>query len=129
MHPLANPFQQTLQRHSLSWQQKIFQEATNFTKFSTAIQLKQATASWTIYQKSSRNMITSKPRHQRPKRYCRKKAEYPLEGNCQVNNVVYKCDVTRPLPKKCILDLQRENGRAVSITIIYHLNTRDIPIR
>ena len=74
-------------------------------------------------------MITSKPRHQRPKRYCRKKAEYPLEGNCQVNNVVYKCDVTRPLPKKCILDLQRENGRAVSITIIYHLNTRDIPIR
>ena len=28
----------------------------------------------------------------------------------------YKCDVTRPLPKKCILDLQSENGRAVFIT-------------
>ena len=46
-----------------------------------------------------------------------------MEGNCQVNDAVYKCDVTRSLPKKSILDLQRENGRAVSIT------TRDIPIR
>ena len=52
-----------------------------------------------------------------------------MEGNCLVNDVVYKCDVTRPLPKKCILDLQRENRRAVSITTSYHLNTRDIPIR
>ena len=74
-------------------------------------------------------MITLKPGHQRLKHYCRKKAEYPLEGNCQVNDVVYKCDVTRPFPKKCILDLQRANGRAVSITIIYNLNTRDISIR
>ena len=31
--------------------------------------------------------------------------------------------------KKCILDLQRENGTAVSITTGYYLNTRDIPIR
>ena len=28
-----------------------------------------------------------------------------MEGNCQVNNVVYKCDVTRPLPKKVYLGL------------------------
>ena len=28
-----------------------------------------------------------------------------MEGNCQVNNVVYKCDVTRPLPKKMYLRL------------------------
>ena len=35
--PLANPFQQMLQR------QNIFQEATSFTKVSTAIQLKSAT--------------------------------------------------------------------------------------
>ena len=52
-----------------------------------------------------------------------------MEGNYLVNNVVYKCDVTRPLPKKCILDLQNENGRAVSITTTFHLNTRDIPMR
>ena len=32
---------------------KIFQEATNFTKFSTAIQLKLATVAWKICQKSS----------------------------------------------------------------------------
>ena len=31
--------------------------------------------------------------------------------------------------KRCILDLQRKNGRAVPITAIYQLNTRDIPIR
>ena len=55
-----------------------------------------------------------------------KKKQCPMEGSCQVNDVVYKCDATR---KTCILDLQRENGRAVSITTSYHLNTRDIPIR
>ena len=31
-----------------------------------------------------------------------------MEGNCQVDDIVYKCDVTRPLPKK-VLDLQRDN--------------------
>ena len=28
-----------------------------------------------------------------------------MEGNYQVNDVVYKCDVTRPLPKKAYLGL------------------------
>ena len=56
-----------------------------------------------------------------------KKAECPMEGNCQGNDGVYKCDVTRTLPKKCTLD-QQKNGRAVSITTSYHLNKRDIPI-
>ena len=28
-----------------------------------------------------------------------------MEGNCQVNNVVYKCDVTRPLSKEVYLGL------------------------
>ena len=54
--------------------------------------------------------VTSKPRDQTPKCNCRKKVECPIDGNCQVNDVVYKCDITRPLPKKYILDLQRENG-------------------
>ena len=40
-----------------------------------------------------------------------------------------RCDATRPLPKKVYLDLQQENGRAVSITKSYYLNTRAIPIR
>ena len=44
--------------------------------------------------------FTSKPRDETPKRNCRKKVERPIEGNCQVNDVVYKCDITRPLPKK-----------------------------
>ena len=35
-----------------------------------------------------------------------KKAGCPMEANCQVNNVVYKCDVTRPLPKKVYLRLE-----------------------
>ena len=52
-----------------------------------------------------------------------------MEGNCLVNDVVYKCDIQDHYQKKCILDLQRENGRAVSIATSYQLNTRDISIR
>ena len=51
-----------------------------------------------------------------------------MGGNCQAIDIVYKCEVTRPLPKKSNLDFQRENRRAASITASY-LNTRDIPIR
>ena len=47
----------------------------------------------------------SKPYEQRPECNCKKKAEGPMEGNCQVNDVIYKCDVTRPLPKKVYLGL------------------------
>ena len=76
--------------------------------------------------------VTSKPRDQRPKCNCRKKAECPEEGKCPVDDVVYKCDVTRPFLKEVYLNLQRENrGRmeAVSLTRSYNLNTKDIPIR
>ena len=37
-----------------------------------------------------------------PKCNCRKKAECLMEGSCQVNDAVYKCDVTRSLPKKSL---------------------------
>ena len=40
-----------------------------------------------------------------------------MEGNFQINDVVYKGDVTR------------ENGNATSITKSYHLKATDIPIR
>ena len=33
------------------------------------------------------------------------KVECLMKGNCQVHDVVYKCDVTRPLPKKVCLGL------------------------
>ena len=36
---------------------------------------------------------------------CRKKEECQMEVNPQVNAAVYKCDVTRPLPKKVYLGL------------------------
>ena len=58
-----------------------------------------------------------------------------MEGNCVVNDKVYECDVTKPLPKKVYLGLEGwnrlglENGRAVSITTSYDLNTRDVLIR
>ena len=56
--------------------------------------------------KGHNKKVTLKPRDQRPKCNCRKKAECPVEGNCQVNNVIYKCDLTRrPLPKKVYLGL------------------------
>ena len=55
--------------------------------------------------------VTSKPRDQAPKCNCRIKAECPMEGNCQVNDVVYKCDVTRPLPEKVYLGLAEEEWK------------------
>ena len=36
----------------------------------------------------------------------------PMEEKCQVNNVVYKCDVTRPLPKKLYLGLAKGEWRS-----------------
>ena len=38
---------------------------------------------------------SSKPFDQTSKCDCRKKVKSPMEGNYQVNNVVYKYDVTR----------------------------------
>ena len=79
--------------------------------------------------KGHNKKVTSKPQDQTPKCNCRKKTECPMEGNCQVNDVVYKWDVTRALPKKCIFDLKKENVRAVSTTASYNnLSTRNIPI-
>ena len=47
----------------------------------------------------------SKPRDEAPKCNSRRKAECPMEGNCQFSDVVYICDVTRPLPQKAYLGL------------------------
>ena len=55
--------------------------------------------------KGHNKKVIPKPHDQRPKCNCRKKAECPMEGNCQINNVIYKCDVTRPLSKKVYLGL------------------------
>ena len=66
----------------------------------------------------------------------KKKTERPIEGNCQVNDVIYECDVTKPLPEKVYPGLaerererERENGSVTSVTINYHFNTKGIPIR
>ena len=58
--------------------------------------------------KEHNKKIKSKSYDQRPKCNCRKKVKCLMEGNCKVNNVVYKCDVTRPLPKKVYLGLAGE---------------------
>ena len=34
-----------------------------------------------------------------------------MEGNCQVNGVVYKCDVTKPLLQKVYLGLAEREWR------------------
>ena len=46
--------------------------------------------------------VTSKLRDETPKCNCRKKGECPIEGNCQVNSIVYICDVIRLLPKSVL---------------------------
>ena len=75
--------------------------------------------------------VKPKPRDQRPKCNCRKKAECPMKEEWQVSDVVCKCDVTTPLPKKVYLGLTKGEWKktAVLLTTNYHLNTRDIPIR
>ena len=55
--------------------------------------------------KGNNKKVTLKPTDQELKYNCRKKAECPMEGNWLVNNVVYKCDVKRPLPQKVYLRL------------------------
>ena len=55
----------------------------------------------------------------------KKETNCPTEGNCQVDDIVYKFDVTRRLSEKVYLGLAE---RAVSITKTYHLHTRGIPI-
>ena len=55
--------------------------------------------------KGHNKTVTSKPSDQTPKFNSRKKAECSMKGISQVNDVVYKCDVTRPLPKKVYLEL------------------------
>ena len=43
---------------------------------------------------------------------CRKKWESLMEGNCKVNDVVYKFDVTRPLPKKVYLGTAKREWKS-----------------
>ena len=35
-----------------------------------------------------------------------------MEGNCQVYNIIYKCDVARPLPKKVYLGLAEREWKS-----------------
>ena len=49
-----------------------------------------------------------------------------MEGNCQVNNVVYKYEVTRPLPKKVYLGLAEGEWKSRFYNDKLSLNTRDI---
>ena len=52
--------------------------------------------------------VTSKPRNQKSEKNltnCRKKADYPMEGNCQINDVVCKCHIARLLLRKVCLGL------------------------
>ena len=62
--------------------------------------------------KGHNKKVISKPHDQRPKCNCRKKAECPMEGNCQVYNIIYKCDVARPLPKKVYLGLAEREWKS-----------------
>ena len=79
--------------------------------------------------KGHNKKVTLKPRDQRPKYNCRKKAECPTEGDCLDNDVVYKCDIARPLPKKVYLGLAEGEWKSRFYNHSYHLNARDIPIR
>ena len=55
--------------------------------------------------KGHNKKVTSEPHDHRTKCNCRKEAEILMEVNCEINNLVYKCDITRPLSKKVYLGL------------------------
>ena len=55
-----------------------------------------------------------------------KKAKCSMKRKCQVNDVVCRSDITRPLRKNYILDLQGKNERFAQY---YHLKIRDIAVR
>ena len=57
------------------------------------------------------------------------KSECPVEGNSQVNNVVCKCDVIRPLPNKVHLGLAEGEWKSCFYNQKLHLHTRDITTR
>ena len=59
-------------------------------------------------QKSSRDIIKKLHRNHLTNgqnAIAEKKLQCPVERNCQVNDVIYKYDVTRPLSKKVFLGL------------------------
>ena len=60
-----------------------------------------------IIKKSSQNHMTEESNA-----IAGKEAECAMEGNCQVNNVVYKSDVTRPLPRNLYLGLAEEEWKS-----------------
>ena len=41
-----------------------------------------------------------------------KKANCPMEGNGEINDIVYKCDVTKRLPKKVYLGLAERERKS-----------------
>ena len=41
-----------------------------------------------------------------------KKANCPMEGNDEINDIVYKCDVTKRLPKKVYLGLAERERKS-----------------
>ena len=77
--------------------------------------------------KGNNQKDVSKLRDQSSKCSCENKAECPVERNCQANNVVLKCEVIRPLPKKFYLGLAQ--GEWKSRFYNHNLNTRDITTR
>ena len=51
-----------------------------------------------------------------------------MEVNCQVKEVFHKFDLTRPFWKRVFLDFAEGQWKS-RLTITYHLNLRDIPLR
>ena len=52
-----------------------------------------------------------------------------MGGKCQVNVVVYTCDVTRPLSKKVYLGLAEGEWKSCFYNHILSLKKTEIPIR
>ena len=62
--------------------------------------------------KGHNKKVKSKPRDQNQNAIAEKKRECPMERICQVNSVVYKFEVTRPLPKKVYLGLAEREWKS-----------------
>ena len=105
-HSLANSFQEPLQKHFFNWY-KIF------PKKPKASQIHQPKINYSCMNNMSKiikrhnKKVRSKPCDQRPKYDCLKNAQCSIEKNCLVNDVAYKCDVTRPFSKIWVFSTSR----------------------
>ena len=76
----------------------------------------------TIITNHNKNILGKKPPINKSHCNCRNKEAYPLNGKCQIGEVVYECTLSSKQPitkKKSILELRKNLSKDAYTTTIY----------